>query len=289
MRKIGLLIISAALLGACSNDTSPATLGLGFSGLPQLGADYVYEGWLIVDGAPITAGRFTVDVDGNPSIDEFEIDGAMAEIATTYVLTIEPAVGDDPAPSAVHILAGDISNGVASLDVAHPAAIGTDFADATGEFILETPTTMSIADDYANGLWFLIPGADGMSPGLNLPELPEGWIYEGWIASADGPVSTGTFRAADVADSDGAGPDAGPDGAPPFPGQDFIDPARVLTGGYAAVISVEPVPDDSPEPFVLKPLIDSAMESVMAPMTQSMENMSASNNPSGSITLTLAE
>ncbi len=283
MRTWTLLAALALITSACSDETGTTTMSLGFSGLPQLGEGYEYESWLIVDGAPVSAGRFTVDADANPIPAAFEIDAMVADTAAAYVLTIEPIEGDDPAPSAVHILAGDLADGVASLSTAHAAAIGTDFADATGVYILETPTSGDVADDYAQGIWWLVPGADGMAPGLSLPTLPEGWVYEGWVAGADGPVSTGTFSAADAADADGAGETAGPDGSPPFPGQDFIDPAIVLTGGYAAVISVEPVPDDSPMPFVIKPLVDMTIEDVMAPDTQEMANAAASNLPSGSV------
>lgn len=283
MRTWTLLAALALITSACSDETGTTTMSLGFSGLPQLGEGYEYESWLIVDGAPVSAGRFTVDADANPIPAAFEIDAMVADTAAAYVLTIEPIEGDDPAPSAVHILAGDLADGVASLSTAHAAAIGTDFADATGVYILETPTSGDVADDYAQGIWWLVPGADGMAPGLSLPALPEGWVYEGWVAGADGPVSTGTFGAVDAADADGAGETAGPDGSPPFPGQDFIDPAIVLTGGYAAVISVEPVPDDSPMPFVIKPLVDMTIEDVMAPDTQEMANAAASNLPSGSV------
>ncbi|MEQ8453101.1 MAG: anti-sigma factor [Sandaracinaceae bacterium] len=283
MRTWTLLAALALITSACSDETGTTTMSLGFSGLPQLGDGYEYESWLIVDGAPVSAGRFTVDADANPIPAAFEIDAMVADTAAAYVLTIEPIEGDDPAPSAVHILAGDLADGVASLSTAHAAAIGTDFADATGVYILETPTSGDVADDYAQGIWWLVPGADGMAPGLSLPALPEGWVYEGWVAGADGPVSTGTFGAVDAADADGAGETAGPDGSPPFPGQDFIDPAIVLTGGYAAVISVEPVPDDSPMPFVIKPLVDMTIDDVMAPDTQEMANAAASNLPSGSV------
>ena len=284
MRTWTLLAALALITSACSDETGTTTMSLGFSGLPQLGDGYEYEGWLIVDGAPVSAGRFTVDADANPIPAAFEIDAMVADTATAYVLTIEPIEGDEPAPSAVHILAGDLADGVASLSTAHAAAIGTDFADATGAYILETPTSGDVAADYAQGIWWLVPGADGMAPGLSLPALPEGWVNEGWVAGADGPVSTGTFGAVDAADADGAGETAGPDGSPPFPGQDFIDPAIVLTGGYAAVISVEPVPDDSPMPFVIKPLVDMTIDDVMAPDTQEMANAAASNLPSGSVT-----
>ena len=52
-----------------------------------------------------------------------------------------------------------------------------------------------------------------------------------------------------------------------------------------AVISVEPVPDNSPMPFVLKPLADTSVEDVAPPTTQAMTNIATMNNPSGMITL----
>ena len=107
------------------------------------------------------------------------------------------------------------------------------------------------------------------------------------MVGADGPISTGTFRTADGADSDMAGAYAGPDDSPPFPGQDFIEPAMDLSSGFAAVISVEPVPDNSPAPFAIKPLMDMSIEDVMAPTTQSMANIASDTVPSGSVTLDL--
>ncbi len=55
-------------------------------------------------------------------------------------------------------------------------------------------------------------------------------------------------------------PYSGPEDGPPFPGEDFLTNAPAgltfpvdLSGG-AAVISVEPSPDDAAAPFTLKPL-----------------------------------
>lgn len=96
-------------------------------------------------------------------------------------------------------------------------------------------------------------------------------------------MSTGRFTAVDAADEDGAGPTGGPDDFPPLPGQDFIDPPMVLVGS-AAVISVEPEPDDGAGPFALKPLIDMAIDDVEVGVSQDMANMSAAN-PSGTAEL----
>ncbi|MEM7126231.1 MAG: DM13 domain-containing protein [Chloroflexota bacterium] len=244
-------------------------LKLSVEGLEDLGQGWVYEGWIIVDGMPVSTGLFTIDAEGVQSEQVFMIDARDARAATAFVLTIEPTPDDDPAPSAVHVLAGDLTEGLAELTVGHPAALGSDFSDASGSFILAAPSGGE-AQSHVNGLWWLDP-AGGPSPSLNLPELPEGWIYEGWVVGADGPISTGRFTSVSGADSDGAGPAAGPEGTPPFPGQDFVSPAIDLTSGYAAVISIEPVPDNSPAPFAYKPLIDPSIEDTGAGVLQEME------------------
>jgi hypothetical protein len=204
---------------------------------------------------------------------DFLVNADWAAEATLFVLTIEPAVGDDPAPSATHYLAGAWDGASAELTIGHPAALGDDFSAAAGAFILQTPSTADIPDDYDQGIWWLDP-AGGPGPSLALPVLPAGWAYEGWVVGGGGPVTTGRFLMTSGADSDGAGPDSGPDPAPPFPGQDYIDPPMVLTG-FAAVITIEPEPDNSPGPFTLKPLIDMMIEDVGPGVLQSMENRSA--------------
>ena len=64
-RTISIALTSLALAAAaCGGDDDPSTatrtLGLSFTGLTPLGADYVYEGWILVNGAPVTTGRFTI-------------------------------------------------------------------------------------------------------------------------------------------------------------------------------------------------------------------------------------
>ncbi|MHC4067347.1 MAG: anti-sigma factor, partial [Planctomycetota bacterium] len=168
------------------------TLGVAFDGLEALGQDYVYEGWLIVGDMPVSTGRFRIDADGEPDPGQFVVQAGDVDAATLFVLTIEPAVGDDPAPADTHVLAGDWDGDMADLSVGHAAALGTDLADAEGAFILETPTTADVADDYAQGIWWLDP-AGGPGSSLALSELPEGWEYEGWVVDDADPISTGRF------------------------------------------------------------------------------------------------
>ena len=263
---------------------SLGVLGLSFTGLIDLGPDFAYEGWLIVDGAPVTTGVFHVDPNGYQTDSTFAVRESDLEAATEFVLTIEPVPDDDPAPSATHILAGTFGGDSAPLTVGHPAALGDDFITASGGYILATPSTDANAADYRNGIWWLDP-ATGPGPGyVDLPVLPEGWAYEGWVVGPDGPITTGRFTDVGDVDSDGPGPTAGPDVffAPAFPGQDFITDPIDLTTGYAAVLTIEPEPDNSPAPFgALKPLVDHDITDIPAPTVQTMENEAATSFPVG--------
>lgn len=250
-----------------------------FRGLEPLGADFLYEGWLIVDGRPVSAGRF--DITDRTREVAFELEGDLSR-ATAYVLTIEPKKNDDPAPSEVHVLGGELLQGRATLTTQHPTAFGVDLASARGGFILETPTTPEAAD-FDQGVWYVDP-VHGR-PSLMLPELPRGWTYEGWIVGPNGPISTGRFRTAAGPDGDGAGPGAGSAGSPPFPGQDFIDPPLSLDG-LPVVVSVEPEPDDSTAPFAIKPLVGMASKAAGAGVLQALGAGPAF--PEGTVVLTAA-
>lgn len=258
--------------------TSTANLSVSFTGLEPLGTGYVYEGWFIIDGQPVSAGRFDVDETGTAQPAQFEFDAADVENATAYVVTIEPDPDEDPGPSQTHVLAGDFVDGTAMLTIGHGAALGNDFASASGVFVLATPTSSDDDTDQDQGIWYLVPG-DTPAAGLALPTLPDGWQYEGWIVNEDGPQSTGRFTAVDQADSDGAGAAAGPDGAPPFPGQDYVDPPMSLVE-TAAVITVEPEPDDSSAPFAFKPLINMSIADDILPATQELD-LNLASAPTG--------
>ena len=238
-------------------------LSLSFDGLEPLGDDAVYEGWVIVDGSPVSTGRFDVGADGGlvdddgASIVAFDLpDGFIIGDAAAVVITIEPFDDPDPAPAATKILGGDLVDGEAGLSGAHPAALGTDFSEATGTFVLATPSDGN-GNNELSGVWFI--ALPGPVAGLDLPALPAGWAYEGWVVIDGQPVTTGTFLDTSAADDfDGF---SGDQGGPAFPGEDFIVNAPEglvfptdLTG-TTVVISVEPSPDNSPAPFTLKPLL----------------------------------
>ena len=281
------LLLSTGCSGNGGGMEANPRLALSFTGLPELGSGYVYEGWLIIGGAPFSTGRFGVDAQGVPSASNFDVSGiAGAMDAAKFVLTIEPAVGDDPAPANTHILAGDITAGTANLSVGDGAALGTNFLSAAGQFILNTPSTASTDADFSQGIWWLDPMA-GPGATLTLPQLPAGWQYEGWAVVDGTPLSTGKFTMPNAADDDGAGPTAGPDNFPAFPGQDFINPAVDLHGG-AAVISVEPMPDNDAAPFALKPLVGDIPMGLAIGTLSGMDNNAAATNPTGAAVLSMA-
>lgn len=282
-----ILIFALAVFTGCSDDDDDVipvgNLTLNISGLEDLGSDYVYEGWLIVGGAPVSAGIFNVNASGVMSQSTFEMNAAVLNSATTYVLTIEPSNDTDPAPSKVHILAGDFSNTSASLMVSHEAALGSDFTSATGTYILATPTDG--ADNNENsGVWWLDPTA-GPGAGLSLPTLPEGWKYEGWAVIDGVPISTGTFTS--VTGADDSSMFSGASDGPAFPGEDFLMAAPTGVtfptdlAGKTVVISVEPSPDNSAAPFLLKPLVGPVAADATDHTPYTMNNNAAATNPSG--------
>jgi len=288
-KNLFFVALFAIAFTACKDDDDTPTteqLQLNLSGLEDLGSDYTYEGWIIVDGAPVTTGTFDLDANGALSRTSFEVDAEQLESATTFVLTIEPKPDNDPAPSDVHILAGDFSGTSADLGVGHGSALGNDFTAATGTYILATPTD-GMNNNERSGLWFLDPTA-GPGPGLDLPTLPAGWKYEGWAVIDGTPVSTGTFT--DPASADDSAPFSGAMAGPPFPGEDFIINAPTglnfpteLRGG-TAVISIEPSPDNSAAPFLLKPLV-SPIDGAAADHTPfQMSNNATATNPTGTAT-----
>lgn len=263
MAKLNKLLTVFSLmifLTSCSNDDEPTTkdLLLNIIGLENLGSEYVYEGWIIVNSNPVSTGRFSVNNNGALSQTGFIVDINDLNAATTFVLTIEPVNGDDPAPSEVRILAGDFNGKSGQLSVSHIAALGSDFSSTNGTYILATPTDGANTNENS-GIWFLDLSSGSPSIGLNLPTLPAGWKYEGWVVSGGTPITSGKFTSVNVVDEFDGFSSTMP--GPPFPGEDYlVNAPSPLTfpldlAGGKAVISIEPSPDNSAAPFLLKPLV----------------------------------
>lgn len=288
------LLVAMLPLAACGDDStgpkSNQTLALSFTGLEPLANGYHYEGWVIVGGQPRTTGKFNVNAAGavvtlaGAAIPNGEFaTGIDLAGATTVVITIEPSGDTDAIPTATHYLAGPIANRSASLTVAAPEALNNSFATSAGKYLLATPTDGE-GNNEKSGVWFLSLASGSPAVGLTLPTLPAGWAYEGWAVIGGQPVTTGRFLAATGADQ--SAPFSGPQGAPPFPGEDFLLRAPAgftfptnLAGGMA-VISIEPQPDDSPAPFALKPLVAPIAAGALDHVTYTM-NLNVAGFPTG--------
>ncbi|CAM1341881.1 anti-sigma factor [Tenacibaculum amylolyticum] len=281
MKKVflSLAILSVVTFTSCSDDNenviTTKTVTQSFQNLPELGSDFVYEGWLIVGTEKISTGRFSNTEGANYTSSALDIDKVNA--ATEYVLTIEPATetGTDlTSPSGWIFSKGAFTNNTATPSTDDALYSGSsNLETATAQAFLKAPSVGTVGSD-ANGIWFinaLPPTSGGFT---NLPTLGNGWIYEGWVVVNDNagnptPVSTGRFSDPNMADVSffGAANNnefKGPNGVPPFPGEDYIvDPNNRYPNvtfpidlvNATVVISIEPTMNDAQAPFGLKPFV----------------------------------
>ena len=111
-----LMVLGVIAFAACGDDPAdadPETLELSFTGLDPLGNGFHYEGWAIIDGSPVTTGKFNVDtngglVDTNGSAivgGAFDTGFDLTD-ASAIVITIEPAGDTDAVPADTHVPGG---------------------------------------------------------------------------------------------------------------------------------------------------------------------------------------
>lgn len=247
---------------------------------------------IALDGNPM---RFTIPTDQNPQL----IDDIILTIQEEGHGLAKTQHGE-PGPAflggKVH---GDAAVGVADLDGSYSHALGSSFSNVSGKYTIVAPTSPA---DSNSGVWFIQQGTDSI--GLrNLPALPPGWGYEGWIGQystpAPGPgfyefYSTGKFSRADSSDYDGAGASKGAGQGLRFPGQDFITGANgtpikpnLTDTTFALMITVEPVPDNSPRPSSLTILTTIPSGPSRRPQGQalSMNNSVSSSFPQARVTI----
>ena len=254
------------------------SMQVSFDGLVPLGDGGDYELWFIdADGNPISGGVF--DTDAGTSM-EFELPDGVPE-AVEVKVSIE--TDDDPAPSSTIVLSGAFDGSSAALvaDIA-------DFSDASGQYILATPTdgTGSAENERAGVWWTAIPRAQS----LFLPELSEGWEYEMWQV-IDGQALTGG-KFTDPFAPDQAAPFSGPDPAPPLVGEDYLINAPdgftfpVDLRGMEVFISVEPIPDPNPaESSGIVPLSGIIPADAIDHTHYFVDNVSDSRVPSGTLSI----
>jgi hypothetical protein len=285
--SLSLAATSCLVLAAgCSlfepDEPDPVAATLTMDNLPAPGPDHTYELWIADDEGQWTSVTRLREAAEETSR-EIELPGAEAEVATVFALSIENEgqPRDEPGPILV---AGSMGPGAQNwAQIGHAAALGTDFSTASASFVLDTPTTPG-TDDYFAGIWWYEP-SDEYGGVKNLPPLAAGWIYEGWVTTADGRMSTGRFDGAG-ADRDGAGPNAGAAAAYDAPGQDFVEPPIDLRDSDIA-ITVEPDPDTDAEPFFLTPFELLGILDVAPPMASDMFKNDSLGYPIASLTYEL--
>lgn len=285
-----MIVLSSVLYYSCNDDDPPLLkdVTLNITGLKDLGSDYNYTGWLLVNNNFHAIGSFTVNEQGQLSGNSFPSIENLTNNASKFLLTIEQSQQNPNTPSNVKILAGSFTDNSATLSVGDASALGTDFSSATGSYILATPTNGS-SNNEKSGVWFLDNTSNPPVAGLSLPTLPSGWKYEGWVVINNTPVTTGKFTSTTGADL--SAPFSGDMSGPAFPGEDFItDAPSELTfpvdlDGAKVVISVEPEPDNSTEPFLLKPLVGDVPSSATDHTKYDLSNNANATNPTGAVTI----
>lgn len=245
-----------------------STVTFQFQGLEPLSGGMNYQAWTIAGtqqnpwGVPVVI--FNIDENGrmvDPVADTvltgpFQV-GIDAQAVFGIAVSLEAAETLQTHSSFSFIVGGQVVGGSASLSTAHWIAFDVSLTEATGSYILRTPTD----DDPENeksGVWFLDPTNPSVREGLYLPEAPSGWIYEGWVELGDQFLSMGKFFLSDAADSTAAYSGALP--GPGFPGEDFLTGAPagltfpVDLSGASVMVTVEPWAEwdfDPDAPFFL--------------------------------------
>ncbi len=308
-------------LSSCGKDnaTDPGKFSVSLSAptlMPLAAGEGHYELWISFpqdelrlqkrahgDEAYVSFGKFNVtgngqlvDLNGKAMVfapkSGVEID---INLAVDAVLSVERESDNDNRPGS-RLLGGEFTGNdrqaTATLRASSRDAVGYDFTRSSGNYLLQTPSTADTLD-CNRGLWWMMPNE---TAGLgNLPALADtsGWNYEGWLVDHSGAqpqfYSTGTFLTAIGADADGAGLTAGGGTGLPFPGQDFVReapgiplPPPLDNGSFAVLVTLEPVPDNSRQPFYLVILRDERIEpnSAGPQIAAPMQNVAASSFPS---------
>ena len=252
------------------DEQTTSTLMVNFQNLqplPMMGQ--TYEAWLVIDSELVSVGTFSPNVDDDIPVD-FEVNTEMLENAFGFMVSVEPMNDMDASQSDIAIMSGPFNNDIAMVTT--NMQIG-DFSNASGTFFLRTPTDEApMTGNNGNDQFGVIFGDidQGMPPVANfmLPELDETrWIYEGWVIAGNTPLSTGRFNAFDMRD-DFNGFSETLSMGPELPGEDFFNNPPMMFGltfpldirGNMVMITVEPVNDFDPDPFVIQPLSAMAMD-----------------------------
>lgn len=138
-----------------------------------------------------------------------------AEVTSIKTISLALFDGRDTRrPVFIEFLQGDVKGDRAVLE--YPEV----FTDETSaSFSLATPTDNNSLLNERSGVWF--GDVIRNTTYLNLPQLPNGWVYEGWAVINNQPLTTGRFFSGVRSDAF-SGFSAELANAPDFPGEDFL-------------------------------------------------------------------
>ena len=280
MNKGIIIVVIVIIIGAVwyTMTGTASALTFGTLNLDTLESGH-YEGWAIFGEEKVSIGTFMEGSDDLTLSSRRDLSSA-----DMIVITIEPEGDTDEVPSGIAVLSGSVEED-GSVALSFPL----DFTNASGNYILATPTDGSFTHENS-GVWFLkLP--EPLQAGLSLPALPEGWVYEGWVVNNDTPITTGRFT--NVAAIDGFDGYSGSLPGPAFPGEDFLVnapegltfPIDLGDGSSKVVISIEPdLEGEDPTgdgPFQAKPLIADVPAGAVDHFNYAM-NLHLESLPSGS-------
>ncbi len=198
------------------------TIEINISGLPAIADSMTYVAW-VENEDPEQLGRTIIvasdAVDGNFNF-KSEKPFRVLQASMIFWLSIEhESIVDDSVfvPSNRRILSGRFTRGGSILGLGESVI---NFNNTSAVFRLLTPTD-GAGTNETSGIWFVdVDSVSQLKAGLDLPELYQGWIYEGWIEVDSTFLSTGRFR--NPAASDLRKEFGGADDGLPFPGEDFL-------------------------------------------------------------------
>lgn len=279
-----------------------STVTISVDGLRPIAGGLNYQAWLVHQRGSNTFGfplvLFNIDGDGrmvDPAADTVLTGPFHADVdagdALGVTISLEASNQLKETSSYTFILSGELAQGTATMTAEDFFALNRDFSNATGRFVLTTPTDED-PDNDLNGLWFMNPTSNSVEAGLVLPEAPNGWTYEGWVDVNGQAVSTGKFVWPNLPDSTAFYSAIG--GEPPlFPGEDFLfnEPQGVEfpldLSGASVFVTIEPWQqwDVYPEePFFLR-ILEGQIPASPAALTPYQMTSLRSQLPTGTATI----
>lgn len=249
-------------------ETPPAVsdLEINISGLQPLPDSLEYNAWFVWESSDkklqvkrIT--KFSADINGNFYY-RTNYSSGYFQFAQELWITIEYKYSADTmpkAPSSSKILAGTLKSNLIDLSINHKNAL-FDFSTSKGVFVLATPTD-TLTTNEKSGLWFVdsVSRPNGPKEGLDLPKLPVGWKYQGWITISGKTLAMGKFDDPKAKDTKDTTSNFGSTlSGFNFPGSDFLKNAPTgMTfpldlSGAKVFITIQPEVYNVSVPFAIK-------------------------------------